>query len=108
MNSCDFIREVRSDPGLNRTACIMTGEQKSENVIAAKKAGVSSYVVKPFNAQTLKAKIEAALAMRTATFLGRDQAVGESQPPQSSKAGASVATPASATLKCRGIFTGSL
>jgi len=30
-------------------------------VIAAKKAGVNNYIVKPFNAQTLKAKIEAVL-----------------------------------------------
>ena len=31
----------------------------TENVIAAKKAGVSNYIVKPFNAQTLKNKIDA-------------------------------------------------
>jgi DNA-binding response OmpR family regulator len=43
----------------------MTGESKSENVIAAKKAGVNSYIVKPFNAQMLKIKIEAALATKT-------------------------------------------
>lgn len=107
-NSCDFIRGVRSDPGLNRTACIMTGEQKPENVIAAKKAGVNSYIVEPFTAETLKAKIEAALVTKTATFSGPDPAVAESQPPPSSKAQASVATPAPATLKCRGIFTNSL
>ena len=29
------------------------------NMIAAKKAGVSNYIVKPFNAQTLKNKIDA-------------------------------------------------
>ena len=31
----------------------------TENVIAAKKAGVNNYIVKPFNAATLKSKIEA-------------------------------------------------
>lgn len=36
-----------------------TAEAKSENVIAAKKAEVSNYIVKPFNAQTLKGKIDA-------------------------------------------------
>jgi two-component system chemotaxis response regulator CheY len=36
-------------------------------VIAARKAGVSNYIVKPFNAQTLKAKIEAVLSKRTET-----------------------------------------
>jgi DNA-binding response OmpR family regulator len=34
---------------------------KVANVIAAKKAGVNNYIVKPFNVQTLKAKIEGVL-----------------------------------------------
>ena len=32
--------------------------RKTENVVAAKQAGVSNYIVKPFNAETLKEKIE--------------------------------------------------
>jgi two-component system chemotaxis response regulator CheY len=43
---------------------MVTAESKTENVIAARKAGVSNYIVKPFNAQTLKTKIEAVLARR--------------------------------------------
>ncbi len=51
---------MRSDPALSQTPFIMvTAESKTENVIAAKKAGVSNYIVKPFNAQTLQSKIEA-------------------------------------------------
>jgi DNA-binding response OmpR family regulator len=38
---------------------MITAESKTENVIAAKKAGVNNYIVKPFNAATLKTKIEA-------------------------------------------------
>jgi two-component system chemotaxis response regulator CheY len=38
---------------------MVTAESKTENVIAAIKAGVSNYIVKPFNAQTLRNKIEA-------------------------------------------------
>ena len=38
---------------------MITAESKTENVIAAKKAGVSNYIVKPFNAATLKTKMEA-------------------------------------------------
>jgi two-component system chemotaxis response regulator CheY len=38
---------------------MVTAESKTENVVAAKKAGVSNYIVKPFNAQTLRSKIEA-------------------------------------------------
>ena len=37
----------------------MTAESKTDNVIAAKKAGVDNYIVKPFNAQTLRHKIAA-------------------------------------------------
>jgi two-component system, chemotaxis family, chemotaxis protein CheY len=60
MTGYDLLQQVRSDPALATTPFIMvTAESKTENVIAAKKAGVSNYIVKPFNAQTLKSKIEA-------------------------------------------------
>jgi two-component system, chemotaxis family, chemotaxis protein CheY len=60
MTGFDLLRQVRADPNLGEIPFIMvTAESKTENVIAAKKAGVNNYIVKPFNAQTLKAKIEA-------------------------------------------------
>ncbi|MGB7259881.1 MAG: response regulator [Pseudolabrys sp.] len=60
MTGYDLLREVRADPNLAQVPFIMvTAESKTENVIAAKKAGVSNYIVKPFNATTLKSKIEA-------------------------------------------------
>ena len=60
MTGYELLKEVRADPGLTKTPFIMvTAESKTENVIAAKKAGVNNYIVKPFNAQTLKTKIEA-------------------------------------------------
>ena len=60
MTGYDLLRQVRADPGLGEIPFIMvTAESKTENVIAAKKAGVSNYIVKPFNAQTLQSKIEA-------------------------------------------------
>lgn len=59
MTGFDLLKEVRADPRLAQTPFIMvTAESKTDNVIAAKKAGVSNYIVKPFNAQTLKTKIE--------------------------------------------------
>jgi two-component system chemotaxis response regulator CheY len=59
MTGYDLLQQVRSDPELSETPFIMvTAESKTENVIAAKKAGVSNYIVKPFNAQTLRSKIE--------------------------------------------------
>ena len=63
MTGYELLREVRADDRLSRTPFIMvTAESKTENVIAAKKAGVNNYIVKPFNAQTLKTKIEAVFA----------------------------------------------
>jgi two-component system chemotaxis response regulator CheY len=60
MTGYDLLREVRADPSLVKTPFIMvTAESKTENVIAAKKAGVDNYIVKPFNAQTLQHKIAA-------------------------------------------------
>jgi two-component system chemotaxis response regulator CheY len=38
---------------------MITVESRTENVIAARKAGVNNYIVKPFSAATLKTKIEA-------------------------------------------------
>jgi two-component system, chemotaxis family, chemotaxis protein CheY len=60
MTGYDLLKEVRNDPGLMKIPFIMvTAESKTENVIAAKKAGVNNYIVKPFNAATLQTKIEA-------------------------------------------------
>lgn len=67
MSGYDFLREVRHDENLKRTLFIMvTGEAKTEHVIAARRAGVNNYIVKPFNAQTLKTKIESVFAARSA------------------------------------------
>ncbi len=62
MTGYELLREVRGDEKLKSTPFIMvTAESKTENVIAAKKAGVNNYIVKPFNAATLKAKMTAVL-----------------------------------------------
>jgi two-component system, chemotaxis family, chemotaxis protein CheY len=63
MSGYELLRQVRADPALGETPFIMvTAESKMDNVIAARKAGVNNYIVKPFNAQTLRAKIEAVFA----------------------------------------------
>ena len=62
MTGIQLLREVRADDKLKHIPFIMiTAESKSENVIAAKEAGVSNYIVKPFNAETLKVKISSVL-----------------------------------------------
>ena len=60
MTGYELLRQVRNEAEIAETPFIMvTAESKTENVIAAKKAGVNNYIVKPFNAATLKSKIEA-------------------------------------------------
>ncbi len=62
MTGLQLLREVRADERLKNTPFIMvTAESKTENVIAAKEAGVNNYIVKPFNAETLKTKIQSVL-----------------------------------------------
>jgi two-component system, chemotaxis family, chemotaxis protein CheY len=62
MTGYDLLKSVRADDSLRETPFIMvTAESKTDNVVAAKRAGVSNYIVKPFNAQTLRSKIEAVL-----------------------------------------------
>lgn len=62
MTGLELLKEVRADQRLKNLPFIMiTAESKTENVIAAKQAGVSNYIVKPFNAETLREKIEKVL-----------------------------------------------
>lgn len=64
MTGLDLLKAVRSaaNENFSRTPFIMvTAESKTENVIAAKQAGVNNYIVKPFNAETLKTKIASVL-----------------------------------------------
>ena len=60
MTGLDLLKEVRG--GGNQVPFIMvTAESKTENVLAAKQAGVNNYIVKPFNADTLKTKLSSVL-----------------------------------------------
>ena len=63
MTGYEFLKQVRSSEEAFRTVpfIMVTAESKTENVIAAKQAGVNNYIVKPFNAETLKNKISSVL-----------------------------------------------
>ncbi|NKB50046.1 MAG: response regulator [Alphaproteobacteria bacterium] len=62
MTGYDLLKEVRADEHLKPLPFIMvTAESKTENVVAAKKAGVNNYIVKPFNAATLRSKVAAVI-----------------------------------------------
>ena len=58
MSGLELLKSIRTGTKNKDVPFIMiTAESKTENVIAAKQAGVSNYIVKPFNAETLKQKI---------------------------------------------------
>jgi two-component system, chemotaxis family, chemotaxis protein CheY len=62
MTGLQLLKEVRADIKLKTMPFIMvTAESKTENVVAAKEAGVNNYIVKPFNAATLKQKMESVI-----------------------------------------------
>ena len=62
MTGIELLKEVRGNEKLKHIPFIMvTAESKTENVVTAQQAGVSNYIVKPFNAETLKGKMESVL-----------------------------------------------
>ena len=63
MTGYELLKVVRADPAMAKTPFILvTAESKQDNINAAKTAGVSGYIIKPFNEKVLKEKIDAALA----------------------------------------------
>ena len=59
MSGLELLKAVRSDDELKALPILMvTAEALKDNVVAAVKAGVSNYIVKPFTAEVLNEKIE--------------------------------------------------
>lgn len=59
MSGMDLLEKVRADASLAAIPFIMvTAEGKKDNVIAATQKGVTGYVTKPFNAESLRSKIK--------------------------------------------------
>lgn len=62
MTGLELLKKVRADSILANIPFIMvTAEAKTENVVAAKQAGVNNYIVKPFNSATLRSKLTAVI-----------------------------------------------
>jgi len=63
MSGLDLLKNVRGAEDHHQKVpfIMITAESKTENVIAAKQAGVNNYIVKPFNAETLKTKMQTVL-----------------------------------------------
>ena len=64
MTGLELLQKVRGGEANENTDVpfiMVTAESKTENVVAAKQAGVNNYIVKPFNAETLKQKISSVI-----------------------------------------------
>jgi len=59
MTGLDLLKSIRAktDGSQDVPFIMVTAESKTDNVIAAKEAGVNNYIVKPFNAETLRHKL---------------------------------------------------
>jgi two-component system chemotaxis response regulator CheY len=63
MAGIDLLKAARLEPNMkNLPFILVTAESEQKNIVEAAKAGVSDYVIKPFNAATLKEKLERAYA----------------------------------------------
>ena len=59
MSGLELLEKIRQDPKTASLPVLMvTAEGLKENVVAAVKAGVNNYVVKPFTAEVLQEKLE--------------------------------------------------
>lgn len=62
MTGYELLQRVRADDALKKLPFVMvTAESKVENVVAARNAGVNNYIIKPFSAEVLKAKLKTVL-----------------------------------------------
>ena len=62
MSGIELLEKIRSDDSLKHIPFVMiTAESTTEKIVLAKQAGVSSYIVKPFNAESLKAGLVSVL-----------------------------------------------
>jgi two-component system chemotaxis response regulator CheY len=58
MTGLELLQAVRADEKLKKKPFLMvTAEAEQENIMAAVKAGVSNYIVKPFTVQVLQDKL---------------------------------------------------
>ncbi|MFA7262460.1 MAG: response regulator [Caulobacter sp.] len=62
MTGLELLKAVRADPRSRATPFVMvTAEAKTENVVAARQAGVNNYIIKPFNLAVLRQKLTTVL-----------------------------------------------
>lgn len=62
MTGYELLMAVRAEPRTRSVPFVMvTAEAKTENVVAARQAGVNNYIIKPFTLAVLKQKLSTVL-----------------------------------------------
>jgi two-component system chemotaxis response regulator CheY len=70
MNGFELLKTLRADPKTQSTPFILvTAEAKRENILAARAAGASGYLVKPFKLELLERTLDHVLAARGDEFI---------------------------------------
>ncbi|OWW18858.1 hypothetical protein AYR66_04345 [Noviherbaspirillum denitrificans] len=65
MSGLDLLRAIREEEGLrDLPVLLVTAEATRDMILAAAKAGADGYIVKPFNADTLRTKLQQILSKR--------------------------------------------
>ena len=57
MTGMEFLQRVRADERIAQTPFVMVANDNGEGAEAETRAGASTYIVKPFTAQSLKTKL---------------------------------------------------
>ena len=59
MSGIELLKQIRADPNLKHIPVLMVSDEDlQENIVAATKAGLSAYIVRPFEVKTFAKKLE--------------------------------------------------
>ena len=59
MSGMELLKQIRTDPNLKHIPVLMVSEDGlQENIVAATKAGLNDYIIRPFEVKTFAEKLE--------------------------------------------------
>ena len=59
MSGMELLKQIRADPNLKHIPVLMVSDDDlQENIVAATKAGLNAYIIRPFEVKTLEEKLE--------------------------------------------------
>ena len=59
MSGMELLKQIRADPNLKQIPVLMVSEDGlQENIVAATKAGLNAYIIRPFQVKTFAEKLE--------------------------------------------------